>query len=114
MTSSRFEEHNQDGDDARPTTGSSRALHQLFSDEQAFTWKEHLLTASYEGQRAYDDRLESALPTDFERRADADAKFLERLHAIDSESLSGKDRISHELFDFILTYRVKFAAYKEW
>ena len=114
MTSSRFEQYSQDVDDVRPSTGSSKALHQLFADEQAFTWKEHPLTASYEGQRAYDDRLESTLPTDFERRADANAKFLERLHAIDSGSLSGEDRISYDLFDFILTYRVKFAAYKEW
>ena len=71
MTSSRFEECDQD-DDVRPTTASSKALHRLFADEQAFTWKEHPLTASYEGQRAYDDRLESDLPTDFERRADGE------------------------------------------
>src|SRR5215470_11636957 len=45
---------------------TSRALHQLFADEQAFTWKEHPLTASFEGQRTYDDRLESDLPGDFE------------------------------------------------
>jgi uncharacterized protein (DUF885 family) len=114
MTSSLFEKHNQDGDDARPTTAASKALHQLFADEQAFTWNEHPLTASYEGQRARDDRLGSDLPADFERRAAANAKFLERLHAIDSGSLSGEDRVSHDLFDFILTYRVKFAAYMEW
>ena len=93
---------------------SRTALHQLFADEQAFTWREHPLTASHEGQRAYDDRLESDLPADFERRASANAKFLERLRAIDSESLSGEDRISYDLFDFILTYRVKFAAHEEW
>ena len=114
VTSSRFEEYHEDGDDVRPTTVSSKALHQLFADEQAFTWKESPLTASYEGQRACDDRLESVLPADFERRADANAKFLDRLHAIDRGSLSGEDRISYELFDFILTYRVKFAAYNEW
>jgi uncharacterized protein (DUF885 family) len=114
MSSSRFEKHNQDGDEARPTTASSKALHKLFADEQAFTWNEHPLRASYEGQRARDDRLDSDLPTDFERRAAANAKFLERLHAIDSGSLRGEDRVSHDLFDFILTYRVKFAAYMEW
>jgi len=93
---------------------ASKALHQLFADEEAFAWKEDPLSASYEGQRAYDDRLASDLPADFERRADANAKFLERLHAIDRELLGGEDRISHELFDFILTYRVRFAAYKKW
>ena len=33
--------------------GVSKALHQLFTDEQAFTWKEDPLTASYDGQRTY-------------------------------------------------------------
>jgi uncharacterized protein (DUF885 family) len=93
---------------------TTKTLFQLFSDEQAFTWKEDPLRASYEGQRAYDDRLESDLPADFERRAGAYATFLERLHAIDRAQLSSEDQISYELFDFILTSRVKFAAYKEW
>jgi len=92
----------------------SKTLFQLFADEQTFTWKEDPLTASYEGQHAYDDRLESDLPSDFERRADANARFLKRLHAIDRAALSDEDQISYDLFDFILTYRVKFAAYKEW
>jgi len=93
---------------------TSRALHQLFTDEQAFTWKEHPLTASFEGQRTYDDRLESDLPADFDRRAKVNATFLERLHAIDRAQLNGEDQISYDLFDFILTYRVKFASYNEW
>jgi len=62
MTSSRIEQYNREGDDVRPATPSSKALHQLFADEQAYTWKAHPLTASYEGQRACDDRLESSLP----------------------------------------------------
>ena len=114
MTPSRFEEYNRVDDTRRTMTGSSKALHQLFTDEQAFTWREDPLTASYEGQRAYNDRLSSDLPADFERRAGAYAKFLDRLHAIDRARLSGGDQISYDLFDFILTYRVKFAAYKEW
>jgi uncharacterized protein (DUF885 family) len=99
-----------------PTGGdtASKNLSQLFTDEQAFTWKEDPLTASYEGQRAFDDQLDSARPADFERRAGAYAKFLQRLHAIDHAQLSAEDQISYDLFEFILKYRVKFAAYKEW
>ena len=93
---------------------ASRALSQLFADEQAFAWQEDPLTASYEGEHGFDDRLESALPADFQRRAGAWAKFLERLHAIDRARLSPEEQISCELFDFILTYRIKFAAYREW
>jgi uncharacterized protein (DUF885 family) len=92
----------------------TQALVQLFAEEQAFTWKEDPLAASYEGQRAYDDRLESALPADFERRAGVYAKFLDRLHTIQRARLSGEDQISYDLFHFILTHRVKFAAYNEW
>ncbi|HTS20359.1 MAG TPA: DUF885 domain-containing protein [Casimicrobiaceae bacterium] len=93
---------------------ASASLSQLFADEQAFTWNEDPLTASYDGQREHDDRLDSALPADHERRARACAKFLERLHAIDCARLGGEDQVSYDLFDFILTYRLKFAAYKEW
>jgi uncharacterized protein (DUF885 family) len=93
---------------------ASKTLLQLFTDEQVFTWKEEPLAASYEGQRTYDDRLASILPADFERRAGAYAKFLERLNAIDRTQLSCEDQVSYDLFDFILTYRVKFTDYKEW
>ena len=93
---------------------AGKTLFQLFTDEQVFSWNEDPLTASYEGQRRYEDRLASCLPADFERRADAYAKFLTRLHAIDHAQLSREDQVSYDLFDFILTYRVKFAAYKEW
>src|SRR5262245_27653328 len=99
---------------APPDNDASTTLHQLFTDEQAFTWKEDPLTASYDGNPSYDDRLESDLPADFERRAGANQKFLDRLHAIDRAELSGEDQISYDLFDFILTTRVKFAAYREW
>lgn len=93
---------------------TSGELHQLFTDEQAFTWKEDPLTASYDGQRTYDDRLESDTPADFERRRTANEQFLRRLHAIDRSQLNAEDRISYDLFDFILSTRVGFAKYEEW
>jgi len=93
---------------------ASETLSDLFTEEQAFTWQEDPLTASYEGQRTHDDRLGSDRPDDFARRAAAYATFLERLRAIDRGRLNAEERISCELFDFILTYRVKFAAYREW
>jgi uncharacterized protein (DUF885 family) len=97
---------------AAPDT--SGELHRLFTDEQAFTWKEDPLSASYDGQRMYDDRLESDTPADFQRRRGANEEFLQRLHAIDRTQLSAEDRISYDLFDFILSTRVGFARYAEW
>ena len=93
---------------------SGTALHQIFTDEQAFSWREDPLGASYDGVHLYDDRLPSALPADFERRANANQTFLTRLKAIDRTALSTGDRLSYDLFDFVLMSRVKFAAYKEW
>jgi uncharacterized protein (DUF885 family) len=99
---------------ATETKEANAALRQLVDDEQAFTWREDPLTASYDGVRDYDDRLPSDRPADFERRAAANAEFLERLHAIDPRRLSAEDRLSYELFEFILTSRVTFAAYRDW
>jgi len=117
-TISRLGDTNRRNDVTPPAAAggdaASKTLLELFADEQAFTWKEDPLTASYEGQHTCDDRLESVLPADFERRASAYARFLERLHAIDRAQLSSEDRISYDLFDFISTYRVRFAAYEEW
>jgi hypothetical protein len=50
-------------------------LHELFAEEQAFTWQEGPLNASYEDQRAQDDRLDSALPADFERAQSPTRRF---------------------------------------
>ena len=94
--------------------GASEALPRLFSDEQAFTWKEDPLTASYDGVRTFEDRLSSDRPADFERRAAVNAEFLKRLHAIDRAALGEEDQISYGLFEFMLTYRVAFAQYEEW
>lgn len=101
----------------RPATNDparNAALHQLFSDEQEFSWRESPLGASYDGIRKYDDRLGSDLPDAYARREAADRKFLERLHAIDRTKLSATDQVSYDLFDFVLTNRVKFYAYKDW
>jgi uncharacterized protein (DUF885 family) len=100
--------------EAASATGPGAALHRLFDDEQEFTWREDPLTASYDGVRRYDDRLSSDTPADFERRAAANAEFLKRLHAIDRAQLGREDRISYDLFEFILTSRIGFARYREW
>jgi uncharacterized protein (DUF885 family) len=100
--------------DAGAGKDTAMLLHQLFTDEQAFSWREDPLGASYDGVHTYDDKLESDLPADFERRAAENQKFLDRLHTIDRAGLSGEDQISYDLFDFILSSRVRFAAYQEW
>jgi uncharacterized protein (DUF885 family) len=92
----------------------AKALHQLFTDEQEFSWREDPLSASHDGNHAYDDRLPSATAADFARREKQNQEFQTRLQGINRAKLSLDDQISYDLFSFVLTYRNKFAAYRDW
>jgi uncharacterized protein (DUF885 family) len=89
-------------------------LQQLFDEERAFLWREDPLTATADGQHTYDDRLPSVTPAAQARRLDADRGFLQRLHAIDSASLSPQQRVSYSLFEFMVSQRVTLANHREW
>ncbi|MGH8076240.1 MAG: DUF885 domain-containing protein, partial [Lysobacter sp.] len=90
------------------------SLQQLFDDERAFLWHADPLAATSDGVHTYDDRLPSVTPAAQARRLEADRGFLSRLHAIDPASLSPHDRVSYELFDFMVSQRVVLAAHREW
>ena len=49
-----------------------------------------------------------------ERRLHADRQFLLRLHAIERDELDARDRISYDLFEFMVSQRVTLARYQEW
>jgi uncharacterized protein (DUF885 family) len=100
------------------TAGGSAApaaeLAQLFADERAFTWREDPLSATLDGIHDHDDRLPSVTSADLARRGAADQEFLRRLRAIDRSSLSDLDRVSYDLFDFMVSQRASLARYREW
>jgi len=89
-------------------------LQKLFADERTFTWNEDPLSATLDGAHDHDDRLPSVTPADQARRVAADREFLRRLKAIDRASLSDFDRVSYDLFDFMVSQRATLAQYREW
>ena len=90
------------------------ALERLFADERAFVWREDPLSATNDGVHDYDDRLPRVTPADQARLAEADRKFLARLHAIERAALPAFDAVSYDLFEFMLAQRIAFAKYREW
>lgn len=100
---------------SQPLSQSPKTLlAKLFDDERAFLWREDPLTASADGVHTFDDRLPSVTPAAQQRRLHADKQFLRRLHAIARGKLNAQDRVSYDLFEFMLSQRVKLARYKEW
>jgi uncharacterized protein (DUF885 family) len=94
--------------------GSDVALRRLFDDEREFMWRADPLMASYEGVHDHDDRLPSVTPAEQERRLKADEGFLKRLRAVDRGTLTPPDKVSYDLFDFMVTQRIALARHREW
>jgi uncharacterized protein (DUF885 family) len=74
-------------------------LHALFDEEWRLRLKENPLFATNVGVHTYDDKLQSVTQKDWERRAQSDKQFLNRLHEIDRATLNNTDRVSYELFE---------------
>ncbi|HEX9706093.1 MAG TPA: DUF885 family protein, partial [Steroidobacteraceae bacterium] len=96
------------------TPASATELQRLFADERAFMWREDPLSATLDGVHDHDDRLPAVTPADQARRVAADREFLRRLRAIDRSSLPEFDRVSHDLFEFMVSQRAQLAQYREW
>ncbi len=92
----------------------SQQLAQLFEDERAFVWREDPLSATNDGVHDYDDRLPSVTPADFARQTRQNQAFLDRLAAIDRAALTHQEQVSYDLFQFMVSQRVRLARYNEW
>jgi uncharacterized protein (DUF885 family) len=99
---------------ATEVSAPAAELQKLFADERAFIWRADPLSATYDGVHEYDDHLPAVTPADQARRLDADREFLRRLRAIDRSTLSNFDRVSYDLFDFMVSERLVLAEYREW
>jgi len=93
---------------------ANQVLARLFADERASYWKNDPLEATSDGIHTYDDRLAHVTPADMALQLDEDKAFVERLRAIDRSQLSPSDRISDDLFAFMVGERVTLARYREW
>lgn len=92
----------------------SQQLARLFEDERAFVWREDPLSATNDGIHDYDDRLPAVTPADFARQTRQNQVFLDRLAAIDRAGLTHQDQVSYDLFQFMVSQRVRLARYNEW
>jgi uncharacterized protein (DUF885 family) len=89
-------------------------LNKLFADERASVWKDDPLQATSDDVHTYDDRLPRVTPADQKRRIEDDKQFLARLDAIDRTALTVPQRVSYDLFAFMVEQRVTLARYREW
>ena len=97
-----------------PAPSAAKTLAELLDDERAFTWREDPLAATGDGVRTYDDRLPTVTPEAQARRLAADENFLHRLRGIDRAKLDAQQRISYDVFEFMVANRVVLARHQEW
>jgi uncharacterized protein (DUF885 family) len=89
-------------------------LQQLFDDEWDARMVREPLFASRMGVADYNDRLPDRSPHAQRRYLDEDRAFLERLQNVDRVSLSPEQQVNYDLFDFIVSHRVKLAEYRPY
>ena len=94
--------------------GPSEDLHALFADEWANRLQENPLFATFAGEHAYDHLMPSETPAAHDRRAGQDAAYLNRLHGIGRAGLSAADQLNYDLFEFVLSHRVRSAVYADY
>jgi len=73
-------------------------LKQIFDEAWDAQLREDPILATEVGDKRFDDRLSSETPADFERRAGAARRFLERLAGVDRGALDARDRASYDMF----------------
>ena len=84
---------------AQSVSDPTSELEALFADDWAFTLQENPLFATHVGMREYNDRLPSVTLDDYARRLEMQRSFVERLLAIDRNSLSPVDQTNYDLFE---------------
>ena len=92
--------------------GPGEDLNALFADEWAKRLEENPLFATFAGEPGYDHLMPSASPAAHARRAAQDAAYLSRLHGIGRAGLSAADQLNYDLFEFVLSHRVRSAVYR--
>jgi uncharacterized protein (DUF885 family) len=73
-------------------------LHQLFDEQWEWQLRESPESATFVGDRRYDDRVSDFSPAAFERRRARGREVLQRIEAIDRGKLSADDQLNYDLF----------------
>ena len=95
-------------------TSAATELHQLFADEWNNRLERDPLFASSRGVTDYNDRLPDMTATALQRAREEDQQFLERIEAIDRNSLSPDDQTNYDLFEFVVGHRANLAQYRTY
>jgi len=90
------------------------ALHRLFDEEWERSLRESPETASYRGDRRYNDRWSDLSLEAIRARQQADRDALARLRAIDRDALSEADRLNYDVFAWQLERAVERQKFNEW
>lgn len=93
---------------------AARALHRFFDEEWERSLRESPETASYRGDRRYNDRWTDLSLDAIARREAADRDALERLRQIDRSRLSPADRLNYDVFAWQLERDVERQKYREY
>ncbi|MCM2312631.1 MAG: DUF885 domain-containing protein [Steroidobacteraceae bacterium] len=83
---------------AEPTSNAAKELHQLFESEWERGLRENPVSASFQGDRRYDDRWPDLSSAALARSHALDRSVLEALGRIPSDALSPSDRLNKDLF----------------
>ncbi|MFC5371018.1 DUF885 domain-containing protein [Brevundimonas faecalis] len=96
------------------TPSASTALEQLFEDERAAYYRSRPMEAMNDGLAPDRVWLGTVAPEEQARRLSEDRAFLARLERMDRQALSEDERVSYDLFRFMVEQRVLLARYGEW
>ena len=92
----------------------SAALTRLFEDERAAVYAADPLAATEAGVVGFNDRLPDVSPAAQARGLDQDRALLARAETMDRSALSEQERVSLDLFIFMVRQRVILAAHRDW
>ena len=77
---------------------STQSLNEIFSDYKEFILREYPVSATYDGDHRYDDKLTDYSETAIKARFDSLRVFLERAKSIPASDVHGEDSLSLLLF----------------
>lgn len=97
-----------------PQAGPAEALHALFDSEWERGLRESPLSATYLGDRRYDDQLPDLGLAAIRARQDGDRKALAALLAIDREALGPDDRLDYDTFRWQLERQLERQKFREY
>jgi uncharacterized protein (DUF885 family) len=98
---------------AKPPT-TSRALHQFFTDEWERTLRDSPETASYNGDKRYDDRWSDMSLATIAKQEAADRAALAKLRTFDRRALSPADQLNYDTFEWQLKHSIERQRFREY